>query len=128
MVLDFNGKTVVVTGGANGIGLTTARLLRGYGADVWVLDLEREDPTRVAATFTSHGIVADVSDRQSLESAFRLIPDFDVLVANAGTVAFQPLTETKAVDWDRVLSVNLSGMFHCVQLAANRMKTRRRAP
>src|SRR5260370_36701036 len=100
MVLDFNGKTVVVTGGANGIGLTTARLLRGYGADVWVLDLEREDPTRVAATFTSQGIVADVSDRQSLESPFQLIPDFDVLVANAGPLPCQPLTQTPPAPWD----------------------------
>lgn len=126
MVLDFQGKTVVVTGGANGIGLTAARTLRGFGANVWVFDLEKEKPEQVAASFAAQGRVIDVTDRISLEMAFDSIPAVDVLIANAGTVVFQSLFETKIDDWQRVIQTNLTGMFHCVQIAAIKMKDRRR--
>ena len=126
MVLDFQGKTVVVTGGANGIGLTTARTLRGYGANVWIFDLEKEKPEQVASSFAGQGRVVDVTDRVSLEMAFDSVPAVDVLVANAGAVVFQPLLETKIDDWQRVIQTNLTGMFHCLQIAATKMKDRRR--
>src|SRR5947209_3042037 len=126
MVLDFQNKTVVVTGGANGIGLTTARTLRGFGANVWIFDLEKEKPEQVAGTFAAQGRVVDVTDRIALEMAFEDIPGVDVLVANAGAVVFQSLLETKVEDWNRVVQTNLTGVFHCVQLAAARMKDRRR--
>jgi NAD(P)-dependent dehydrogenase (short-subunit alcohol dehydrogenase family) len=125
MHLDFTGKTAVVTGGANGIGLAIARQLRDSGADVWILDLEREEPERVADTLGAHGIAADVTDRSSLERAFDTVPVLDVLAANAGTGINEEIFDTRTETWDRTIAVNLSGTFHTVQLAARKMKTRR---
>src|SRR5579872_7496202 len=57
MTFDFTGKTAVVTGGANGIGLATARALAAGGADLWIFDLERERPADVASTLGGRGAV-----------------------------------------------------------------------
>jgi NAD(P)-dependent dehydrogenase (short-subunit alcohol dehydrogenase family) len=126
MILNFNNKTAVVTGGANGIGLAAARMLKGSGADVWIFDVEAEKPHEVAAGFAARGAGVDVTDRWSLEKAFEAVGDIDILVANAGAVAKKNLSETSPGDWDRVLAVNLTAVFHCVQIAAEVMKRRGR--
>lgn len=126
MNFNFQNKTAVVTGGANGIGLAISRLLRSSGADVWVLDLESERPQEVAATFTARGASVDVTDRWSLEKAFQAIGDFDVLVANAGIVVNKTLAETTPAEWERTLAVNVTSVFNCIQIAAETMKRRGR--
>jgi len=125
MLIEFSGKTAVVTGGANGIGLATARLLRSSGANVWIFDLEKEKPEEVAASFAAQGCVVDVADRASIEAGFQRLEALDILVANAGTAKISNLTDTAQSDWDRTIAVNLSGVFHSVQIAARRMKERR---
>jgi NAD(P)-dependent dehydrogenase (short-subunit alcohol dehydrogenase family) len=126
MLLDFQGKIAVVTGGANGIGLATARVLAAGGAQVSVLDLEKERPAEAAAAFGAKGFVADVTDMASLEAAFDACGPPDVVVANAGAVFWDELTVAKKHEWDRTLAVNLTGMFQTVKAAATRMKPRRR--
>lgn len=125
MRLDFTGKNAVITGGANGIGLATARALASCGASVWIFDLEREAPAEAAARFGAHGIVADVSDRASLQRAFAEADAPDVIVANAGTAFIAGLTETTPEQWSRTLAVNLTGVFNTIQTAALVMKPRR---
>lgn len=125
MRLDFHGKTAVVTGGANGIGLAAAQVLAACGASVWILDLKKERPEEIAASFGAQGCVADVTDRASLEAAFDRAGAVDVVVANAGTVFFAEFTAQTKEQWDRTMAVNLSGVFHTVQVAAARMKPRR---
>jgi NAD(P)-dependent dehydrogenase (short-subunit alcohol dehydrogenase family) len=125
MRLDFTGKTAVVTGGANGIGLAVARQLRESGADVWIFDLPRESPSDVAQTFGARGVSADVTDGASLERAFDAIPVVDVLAANAGIGVNEDIFDARKDTWDRTIAVNLSGVFHTVQLAARKMKARR---
>lgn len=126
MQFDFHGKTAIVTGGANGIGLAAARILASGGAAVWILDLAQERPAEVAATFGAQGRVADVTDRASLEAAFDGAGAPDVVVANAGIGAPAELNATTRAQWDRTLAVNLTGVFETVQVAAARMKPRRR--
>jgi NAD(P)-dependent dehydrogenase (short-subunit alcohol dehydrogenase family) len=126
MAFDFSGKTAVVTGGANGIGLATARALASGGADVWIFDLERERPADVAATFGARGVAADVCDRASLDAAFGRAGAPDIVVANAGIVIESELTGIAGEAWDRTIAINLSGVFHTVQAAAVLMKPRRR--
>ena len=126
MVLNFSGKSAVVTGGANGIGLAIAQALANSGAQVWIFDLEREDPGGVAARFGARGIAADVTDRAALDAAFSQTGPPDILVANAGIVLEAGLTETTPEIWERTIAVNLTGIFQTVQAAALMMKARRR--
>lgn len=125
-VFDFTGKTAVVTGGANGIGLATARALAAGGADIWICDLERENPSIVAAGFGAHGLAVDVTDRASIDRALDSTGPPDILVANAGIVIEQEFTEHSREAWDRTLAVNLTGVFQTLQAAAARMQPRRR--
>ena len=126
MPLDFSGKRAVVTGGANGIGLAAARVLAAGGATVWIFDLEREQPEKIAASLGGHACHVDVTDRTSLDNALERSGAPDILVANAGTAFFGSLDETPAEAWNRIIAVNLSGIFHTIQAAATRMKPRKR--
>jgi len=126
MPLDFSGKVAVVTGGANGIGLAAARALAAGGAKVWIFDLERERPAEVARSLGANACHLDVTDRSSIDAAFEHSGPPDIVVANAGMGVWAPVDETSADAWNRVIAVNLSGVFHTVQAAALRMKPRRR--
>jgi NAD(P)-dependent dehydrogenase (short-subunit alcohol dehydrogenase family) len=122
MQFDLTGKTAVVTGGANGIGLATAKLLAQHKAEVWVIDVEDQHPLEHASTFGAHGTVADVRNRESLEAAFLQAGDeLDIVVACAGIVSESPVADTNPADWDRIIGINLTGVFHTVQIAAQRM-------
>lgn len=125
MNIDLSGKTAVVTGGANGIGLAIAKTLAASGAATWILDREGERPAEVAAGFGANGHVADVTDRASLEEAFHATGTPDIVAVNAGTVVQDEFTRHRVEDWERTLAVNLTGAFHTVQIAARRMKERR---
>src|SRR6266851_4953276 len=126
MALNFTGKSAVVTGGANGIGLAVAQAMAKGGAQVWIFDLEGEDPRAVAAGFGARACVADVTDRASLDAAFTQTGPPDILVANAGIVLEADLTDTSREIWERTIAVNLTGIFQTVQAAAGMMKARRR--
>lgn len=129
MNIDFSGKTAVVTGGANGIGLACARLLTESGAQAWVFDLEREAPAKVAAGFGARGLVTDVTDTSSLSRALDSVIEYtgtlDVMVVNSGTVMPAKLLATTDEIWSRTLHVNLTGAFHTIRAAAERMSARR---
>jgi NAD(P)-dependent dehydrogenase (short-subunit alcohol dehydrogenase family) len=126
MPFDFRDKIAVVTGGANGIGLAAARALAAGGANLWIFDLEKEHPAGVAASLGAKGCVADVGDRASLEAAFDATGAPDIVVANAGAVGWATMSDTTKELWDRVIRVNLTGVFQTVQAAAERMKPRRK--
>jgi len=123
MQIDFSGKLAVVTGGANGIGLAIAKQLTASGATSYILDLERERPAEIAATFGAQAIVADCSDRGELDRAFSSLPSApDIVMANAGTVIESEFLSVDPNDWDRTIALNLTGAFHTVQIAARLMK------
>jgi NAD(P)-dependent dehydrogenase (short-subunit alcohol dehydrogenase family) len=130
MTLDFTGKTVVVTGGVNGIGNACARLFAASGASVWIVDRECEDPAAAAGQFGARGLAADVSDPGAIDQALDRILDsagaLDIAAVNAGIVQPAPLLSTTDEVWNRTLSVNLSGAFHTLRAAANRMAPRRK--
>jgi meso-butanediol dehydrogenase / (S,S)-butanediol dehydrogenase / diacetyl reductase len=115
-VKGLEGKRVVVTGGTSGIGEATVERFRDEGAHVAALaDRDVDDP----------GLLCDVADAREVERAFarvdELLGGVDVLVANAGISIRKPFLEIEAADWQRVLDVNLTGVFHCAQQAARRM-------
>jgi NAD(P)-dependent dehydrogenase (short-subunit alcohol dehydrogenase family) len=126
MGFDFSGKLAVVTGGANGIGLATARVLARSGARVTIFDLERVDAAAVGAQLGGAGYAVDVTDRASLERAFDRTGPPDIVIANAGIGAEVEFGATSEETWQRTIGVNLTGVFLTLQAAAAIMKPRRR--
>jgi len=126
MGFDFSGKIAVVTGGANGIGAATARVLAQGGARVAIFDLEPADPAAAGARLGGAGYAVDVTDRASLERALDQTGPPDIVIANAGIGAEEEFGATTEETWQRTLAVNLTGVFLTLQAAAERMKPRRR--
>jgi len=122
----FQGKNVVVTGGANGIGLAISRNIVAAGGAVWIFDVESENPAAVAQRIGAQACIADTADRPSLERAFAQVPVPDVLVVNAGIALLASVAETTPDLWNRTLAVNLSGAFHTLQIAGQGMKSVRK--
>ncbi|MEY8015921.1 SDR family NAD(P)-dependent oxidoreductase [Mycobacterium servetii] len=119
-------RVAVVTGGASGIGEATCHELGRRGHKVAVLDVDEQTAQRVSAALraggvTSVGVGADVTDRPALERAFAEVRGelgpVSVLVTSAGLFGFAPFTEISADAWARVVDVNLTGTFHCCQVA-----------
>ena len=122
----LQGKRVVVTGGTRGIGEATSRRFLDEGARVVALALgEEEIATAIRVPGLAAALRCDVADAQQVADAFarvdELLGGVDVLVANAGISIRKPFLEIEAADWQRVLDVNLTGVFQCAQQAARRM-------
>jgi meso-butanediol dehydrogenase/(S,S)-butanediol dehydrogenase/diacetyl reductase len=119
------GKRVVVTGGTSGIGEATSRRFLAEGARVVALAVGEDEVETAAERIPGvDAMRCDVADRGSVEQAFAAIGDVDVLIANAGISIRKPFLEIDPADWQRVLDVNLTGVFHCAQLAARGMTER----
>jgi Short-chain alcohol dehydrogenase of unknown specificity len=131
MPYDFSGRTVIVTGASSGIGARTAQLFGEYGANV-VLAARREDRLQeTAATMVSDRTLiqtADVADRQSVDALIKASVErfggVDVLVNNAGTAELGKIDELSQEDWDRLMQVNVSGVFYGVQAALPHLRKR----
>jgi 3-oxoacyl-[acyl-carrier protein] reductase len=125
--MDLNGKVVVVTGGAQGIGLAIARRCVADGARVAVWDLRPDAVDAAVAELLAEaadavfGRVVDVADMASVQRAFdATLAHFgrlDGLVNNAGIVADAQLRKMSEAQWDRVIDVNLKGVFNCSRVA-----------
>ena len=123
MDLKIRGLRVVVTAGASGIGLATAKAFVAEGARVVICDVDTKALAAVAASdpaLTQH--VCDVSDTVAVERFFAaataLLGGIDVLVNNAGIAGPTAACEdVKLADWERTLAVDLTGQFLCAQRA-----------
>ena len=112
----LSGLRAVVTGGASGIGLATARSLAAQGAAVAVLDL---DPGGVSEPLV--GLRADVSDdasvRAAVEQAVERLGGLDILVNNAGVGAVGTIEDNPDEQWHRVMDVNVLGIVRATRAA-----------
>ena len=123
---EFTGRNVVVTGGAGGIGEACAADFTTEGARVFVLDRTQDSLDRVTANLSGNvtAMVADVTDRAQLDRVFDDIAKAggtDVLITTAAIVKPSPILDFAVEDWNRILDVNLTGTFHCCQLAGRQM-------
>jgi meso-butanediol dehydrogenase / (S,S)-butanediol dehydrogenase / diacetyl reductase len=124
----LNGKRVLITGGASGIGAATARRFIEEGSRVVVLDRDAEGCTRLVREQPALAgtVIADVSDPALVATAFgqldRLVGGIDVLVNNAGISIRHPFLDLTPAEWRQVIHVNLDGVFFVAQQAARRMK------
>ena len=120
--MNLDGKKIVITGGATGIGRATAVHCASEGARVVVADVNRRDAEDCVAQIRSGGgeawfLQADVSSESEVQSlmaeAERLLGGIDVLVTAAGIArdALVPVDELLTEGWDRTISVNLKGAF-----------------
>jgi NAD(P)-dependent dehydrogenase (short-subunit alcohol dehydrogenase family) len=125
-VQGLTGKRVVVTGGTSGIGEATSRRFLEEGARVTALAVGEDEVATAAERIPGvQALRCDVADAAAVEDAFaridELLGGIDVLIANAGISIRKPFLEIDPADWQRVLDVNLGGVFHCAQQAARRM-------
>ncbi|MFC9437764.1 3-oxoacyl-ACP reductase FabG [Nocardia sp. NPDC057030] len=128
----FTDKVAVVTGAAQGIGAATALKFAVEGARVAVFDRNTPDATLEQisrAGGTARGYVCDVTDRDSVQSVFEQIAaelgDPQILVNNAGITRDNLFFKLSDEDWNAVLSVNLTGVYHCSQAAQKYMVAQR---
>jgi NAD(P)-dependent dehydrogenase (short-subunit alcohol dehydrogenase family) len=133
MARELDGETAIVTGGASGIGRATAQLLAEEGASVVVADVRREPreggkPTHETiadAGGSAEFLECDVRSIDDLETvAAAAVSEFgslDVLVNAAGVIGYLQATDVDEADYDRVMDVNLKGVFFGCQAALDRM-------
>jgi NAD(P)-dependent dehydrogenase (short-subunit alcohol dehydrogenase family) len=122
----LEGKRVVVTGGTSGIGEATSRRFLDEGARVVALAVGEDEvataPERIpGVTALRCDVASAVEVAEAFAQVDELLGGVDVLVANAGISIRKPFLEIDEADWQRVLDVNLTGVFHCAQQAARRM-------
>lgn len=129
MASNFNGKVVVVTGGASGIGRSCAELLASCGATVVIADRNIAAARDAAAATGAHAFELDISDTDAVEaSAHELQEKFGgvhMLVANAGVIQSRIWGPEKfsMEEWDRIFAIDLRGTFACCASYGSRMAT-----
>ena len=129
---DVHGKVALITGGARGIGLGTARALRARGASVAVVDLDPGAAADAAAELGSGtlGLAADVTDRKAIQAAVDATVErfggLDIVVANAGIAPTGATTRVMPPDeFERVVEVDLLGVYRTVRASLDQIVQRR---
>jgi NAD(P)-dependent dehydrogenase (short-subunit alcohol dehydrogenase family) len=123
----LKGKRVLITGGASGIGAATAARFLEEGSAVCVLDRDpnANEKLRKQLPGITGALLADVSNLQQVQSAFadavRIMGGVDVLINNAGISIRHDFLEITPEEWDKVIAVNLTGVFYVAQAAARHM-------
>lgn len=132
-LFDLTGKVALVTGGNSGIGLGFAEGVAKHGADVCIWGTNAEKNAEAVATIKKlgrkvHAIQCDVSNEAAVEKSFaETLEKFgrvDACYANAGVGGGGPFAELTTEQWQRVLNVNLNGLFFTLRCAARHMKER----
>ena len=124
---ELNGKTAIVTGGAQGIGLAVARLFVGRGAEVLISDINAEGADAAAKELAGccRVFAGDISDMEYVGRLFRFAVDtygrIDILVNNAGIAGQVDILDISEPEYDKVMDVNLKGAVFLGKLALGQM-------
>lgn len=113
-------RRALVTGGGSGIGLALAQALRQAGHETVIAGRSR---ARLEAAGGPY-ILMDVCDPASIAEALKQVGDIDIFIANAGGAATAPVLKMAGDEWDRMLALNLTSVFHCAQSAIPAMIAR----
>jgi NAD(P)-dependent dehydrogenase (short-subunit alcohol dehydrogenase family) len=124
------GRTAIVTGAGRGLGQAMAGALAKAGAAVAVFDVNAADAQATAAVIQSAGGQAlaariDITDRQQVQEGLQQVlaafGRIDILVNNAGVTSRSPFEDLEEQDWERVVHVNLGGVYQCTRAVAKQM-------
>lgn len=119
-MLNFSSDTIIVTGGASGIGAAISEKFGIYNGTVYILDIDKEKGTTFADKLTQRGFkvfyeYCDITDVPSVREIFDSIPKVDVLVNNAGISHIGTIETTSASDFDKIFRINVKGLFNCTK-------------
>ncbi|MCY7288815.1 MAG: SDR family oxidoreductase [Cryobacterium sp.] len=131
---DLTGKIILVTGGGSGIGAGIAKVVAEHGAQVVITDIRLEAAETIATEITSagglalglqHDVTSGESSRGVVADATTRFGRVDGLVNNAGISNRVPFNEMDEDEWNRVINVNLNGVFHTTRAVVDQMIERR---
>lgn len=126
----LKNKVAVITGGANGLGKATALLFSEHGAKIVIVDVNPDAGDKVVSEITGNGGIAlfiktDISKsaevNKMIDNVIAKYGGIDILINNAGILADAQLIKMTEEEWDRVIDINLKGIFLCGQAAAKVM-------
>ena len=126
-MFNLTHKVAVVTGGGSGIGRSVSILLAKQGATVYVLDLNSENANAVVDEILNAGgkaeaLICNVAEQQEVFEVFRSVGKVNILVNNAGIPHIGTLETTTEADFDKIVQVNIKGVYNCLFSAVPVMK------
>lgn len=130
--MNFNAKTVIVTGAGSGIGAATARAFSDAGANVVLADRDHPDVAALAGELAAERTLVhdvDVSDEAQVQAlvdaTVKRFGGLDVIFNNAGILVEGPAEDTSLEDWNRIVAVNLTGVFLGCRAALPELRKRK---
>ncbi|MEX0769939.1 MAG: glucose 1-dehydrogenase [Balneolaceae bacterium] len=124
----FENKTILVTGGAKGIGAGCVKVFHREQANVVILDMDEEagqalrEDLGERTLFVKCDVSKETDVRRAVEQAVEEFGGLDVLVNNAGILQYSTVTDTSEENWDRVMDINVKGAFFCAKHAIPHMQ------
>lgn len=120
--MEFQNRTVLITGGGSGVGADMARAFAARGATVWIGGRRGDKLAEVAEGHPGiHTQTLDVTDEASVTAFFDAAGSCDVAIANAGIVDSNPLARIDMDAWQKMIATNLTGVYLTYREAARRM-------
>ena len=129
-IFNLEGKTAIVTGAGRGLGQAMANFLAQAGANLVIFDVNSEDIHAAADEIEEKGgkvvsAVVDVTDSSQVQAGIKLAVEtfggVDILVNNAGVTSRSPFEDLEEEDWERIIHVNLGGVYQCSRWVARQM-------
>jgi len=124
----MQSKIVLITGGASGIGLALVQKFASHKSHVYFIDLNQAEGKKLEEQERKKGnsvtfLEGDLAQYAQVEKLIQSLPDkLDVLINNAGIAHVGTVESTSEEDFDRIVSVNIKGMFHCIKASLPKLK------
>lgn len=118
MPFQLSSRTALVTGGASGIGEAICRVFSAAGAEILIVDIDRDRAEALASELpNAQPLICNIADEFAVQKLFSGLQKLDILVNNAGIGLVGGVEETELGDFERLFRVNVTGMFLCTRSA-----------